>query len=332
MHNAGGGHPHPPARPSAHPPMDLARLKTYPIARRKNLVSVRDFAAPVEPGRELERFLKSFPHILAVREFRALASAIALAHRHRKEVVVAMGAHVLKTGCSPLLVDLIERGIVTAVALNGGGAIHDYELSLIGETSEDVAESLEDGSFGMAEETAKAMALAFKEGARTGQGLGHWLGHLIHAEKNPHEKISVLAAAHHKGIPATVHVAVGTDIVHMHPGTSGMALGESSLIDFRILCGVVSRLEGGVWINLGSAVLMPEVFVKALTVARNLGHAVRHFTAANLDMHQHYRPRVNVLARPRGKAIALTGHHELLLPLLRAAVLCELHAEGNTKS
>lgn len=307
-----------------HAPLDFQRLKTYALAKRRNLVSVKDFATLVEPGKELDRFLKSFPNILAVREFRALVGAVVQARRHHKEVAVAMGAHVLKTGCSPILVDLIERGLVTAVALNGGGAIHDYEISLIGETSEDVAESLEDGSFGMAEETAKAMSLAFKEGARTGHGLGRYLGELIHSEKNPHEKMSVLAAAARKGVPATVHVAIGTDTVHMHPATSGMAVGESSLIDFRILCGVVSRLEGGVWINLGSAVLLPEVFLKALTIARNLGHPVRHFTAANLDMVQHYRPRVNVLARPKGQAIALTGHHEILLPLLRAAILCEM--------
>lgn len=315
---------HPPG--GAHPPLDLHHLKTYPLADRKNLVSAKDFATLVEPGKELERFLKSFPNILAGREFRALVAAVVQARRHHKEVVVALGAHVIKTGCSPLLVDLIERGVVTAVALNGGAAIHDYEVSLIGETSEDVAAALEDGSFGMAEETAKAMALAFKEGARTGRGLGRFLGELIHSEKNPHERLSVLAAAARKGIPATVHVAVGTDIVHAHPATSGMALGESSLLDFRILCGVVSRLEGGVWINVGSAVLLPEVFVTCLSAARNLGHRVKHFTTANLDMLQHYRPRVNVLACPKGQAVALTGHHELLLPLLRAAILCEMGA------
>jgi hypothetical protein len=311
---------------SGHSPLDFHRLKTYPLAKRRHLVSVKEFAGLVEPGRELEQFLDSLPDVLAAKELRSLASAIAQARRHHKEVAVAMGAHVIKTGCSPLLVDLIERGIVTAIALNGGGAIHDYEISLIGATSEDVATSIEDGSFGMAEETAKAMSLAFKEGARSGHGLGRYLGELILAEKNPHAKASVLAAAAKKGIPATVHVAVGTDIVHMHPGVSGMALGESSLLDFRRLCGVVARLDGGVWINLGSAVVLPEVFLKALAVARNLGHPVKHFTAANLDLHQHYRPRTNVLARPRGKAIAITGHHELLLPLLRLAILCEMGA------
>jgi deoxyhypusine synthase len=304
--------------------LDFQRLKTYPIAKRKNLVSHKDFAGLVKPGKELERFLDSFPKIHAGKDFRALVSAIAHARKHNKEVVVAMGAHVIKTGCSPLLIDLIERGVITAVAMNGAGAIHDYEISLIGETSEDVAASLEDGSFGMAAETAHAMGLAFQEGSRTGHGLGRFLGEMIHSEKNPHGELSVLAAASRKGIPATVHVAIGTDIVHMHPGISGMAVGESTLIDFRILCEVVSRLEGGVWINLGSAVILPEVFLKALTVARNLGHAVRHFMAANLDMIQHYRPRTNVLVRPRGEAVAITGNHEIILPLLRAAILCEM--------
>jgi hypothetical protein len=310
--------------PSGHPPLEFHRLKTHPLAKRKNLVSHRDFAGLVEPGKELKHFLQSFPNLLAAKDLAALAAAVVRARKHRLEVVVAMGAHVIKTGCSPLLVDLIDRGIVTAVATNGAGAIHDYEVSLIGETSEDVAGSIEDGSFGMAEETAKAMGLAFKEGARTGHGLGRFLGELVQAEKNPHAKASILAAAARKGIPATVHVAVGTDTVHMHPGISGMALGESSLIDFRILCGVVSRLEGGVWINLGSAVLLPEVFLMALSVARNLGHPVKHFTAANLDMTQHYRPRADVLARAHGEAIAITGRHEILLPLLRAAILCEM--------
>jgi hypothetical protein len=309
---------------AGHHPIDLHKLKTYPLAKRTNLVSHKEFATLVEPGKELARFLKSFPAILAGGDFRALVSAIVEARRNQKEVVVALGAHALKTGCSPLLVDLVERGVFTAVAMNGGADINDYELSLIGETSEDVTMSIEDGSFGMAEETAKAMGLAFKEGARTGHGLGRYLGELIHTEKNPHEKLSLLAAAARKKIPATVHVAVGADIVHMHPGISGMALGESTLLDFRILCGIVSCLEGGVWINLGSAVVLPEVFLKALAVARNLGHGVRHVTTANLDMHQHYRPRVNVLERPQGDGIALTGHHEILLPLLRAAILCEM--------
>jgi hypothetical protein len=307
---------------SGHPPLDFHRLKTHPLAKRKNLVSYKDFAVPVEPGKDLERFLRSFPNTLAARDLHALASAIVTARHHHKDVIVAMGAPVLEAGCSPLLVDLIERGIITAVATNGAGAIHDYELSLTGETSEDVAASLEDGSCGMAEETVKAMGLAFKEGARTGHGLGRYLGELIQAEKNPHGKLSVLAAAARKGIPATVHVAVGTDTVHMHPAISGMALGESSLLDFKILCGTVSRLEGGVWINLGSAVILPEVFLRALSVARNLGHPVRRFTTANLDRLQHDRPRANVLDRPQGEAFAITGHHEILLPLLRAAILC----------
>jgi hypothetical protein len=310
----------------AHPPLDFHRLKTHPLAKRKNLLSHKDFATLVEPGKELKRFLDSFPNVPAAKDFRALAAAVAQARRHHKEVVVAMGAHVLKAGCAPILVDLIDRGIVTTVAMNGAGATHDYELSLLGETQEDTAVSIEDGSFGMAEETAKALGLAYKEGARTGHGLGRYLGELIQAEKNPHARLSVLAAAARKGIPATVHVAIGTDAIHMHPVISGMALGESSLLDFKILCGVVSRLEGGVWISLGSSLLLPDVFLRALTAARNLGHAVKRFTVACIDAPPHRGPAECLLERTGGPALALTGHLELLLPLLRAAILCEMGA------
>jgi hypothetical protein len=209
--------------------------------------------------------------------------------------------------------------------MNGAAAIHDFELSLIGETSEDVAATLQDGSFGMAKETAEAFAAAALVGA-AGGGLGQAIGAM--ALKNRHRKISLLAACARKGIPATVHLSVGADITHMHPQVSGRDLGESSLIDFRLLCSVVAGLDGGVWMNVGSAVMMPEVFLKAVSVARNLGHVLKEFTTVNLDMIQHYRPRANVLARPRGKAIAITGHHEILLPLLRAGVVAAL--QGRT--
>jgi hypothetical protein len=235
-------------------------------------------------------------------------------------VVAAVGAHVIKCGASPLLIDLMKRGIVNAVATNGAAAVHDYEISLIGRTSEDVAAGLPDGEFGMARETAQGMARAAERGAQ-GDGLGRALGRMILKDKNRWARHSLFATAAALKIPATVHVAIGTDVVHMHPQISGAALGESSLQDFRILCSVVGDLDGGVWLNIGSAVLLPEVFLKALSAARNLGHKVEDFCSANLDMIQHYRPRQNVLLRPRGKGFAITGHHEIMLPLLRMMVL-----------
>jgi hypothetical protein len=236
-----------------------------------------------------------------------------------------MGGHVIKVGCGPVLADLVDRGVITAIAMNGAAAIHDYELSLIGETSEDVAETLQDGSFGMARETAEAFAEAALVGA-SGSGLGRAIAEK--ALRNRHRKISLLAACARKGIPLTVHLSIGADITHMHPQVSGRDLGESTLIDFRILSGVVAGLEGGVWMNLGSAVMMPEVFLKAVSVARNLGRALKEFTTVNLDMIQHYRPKANVLARPRGKAIAITGHHEILIPLVRAGVVAALEGRA----
>lgn len=300
--------------------VDLSGLRTYPLARRKNLVHVRDFATLAD-GRAAADLLNSLPNIYAGRDLRALVNDVVRAHRARKAVAIAMGGHVVKVGCGPILVDLIERGVVTAVAANGAAAIHDYEISLIGQTSEDVAESLRDGSFGMARETAEAFAQAAREGA-AGPGLGRILGAM--ALRNRHRKLSVFAAAARRGIPATVHLAIGADITHMHPQASGRDLGEATLIDFRILTGVVAGLEKGVWMNVGSAVMMPEVFLKAVSVARNLGYTLREFTTVNLDMIQHYRPKANVLARPRGKAISITGHHEILLPLWRAGVVAAL--------
>jgi hypothetical protein len=321
MHSTGSPSPDDRGRPA----LDFSRLRAQPLSQRKHLVSHRDFARPVEATKTIGAFLDSIPGIAAGTDLRSLAEAVAVARRHHREVVAAMGASVLTAGCSPLLVDLIDRGIVTAVATNGAGAIHDYELSLVGETLEDVHTAPGDGSFGMVEETAKALGLAFKEGARTGHGIGRYLGELILSEKNPHAKWSVLAAAARKGIPATVHVAVGTDTVHAHPVISGMALGESSLLDYRILCGVVSRLEEGVWLNLGSAIMLPEIFAQAVGAVRNLGHAVSHLTEGTLAIHPPARSRPEHPAPPSGlRSIALTGHHEIMIPLLRAAILCEM--------
>jgi hypothetical protein len=305
-------------------PLDLRGLKTYSIARRRNLVNIRDFGTLAD-GRKAADFINSLPSIYAARDLRTLINDIARAHRKKKTVACAMGGHVIKVGCGPVLADLVERGVITAIAMNGAAAIHDYELSLIGETSEDVAETLQNGSFGMARETAEAFAEAALVGA-TGGGLGRAIAEK--ALKNKHRKISLLAACARKGIPISVHLSIGADITHMHPQVSGRDLGESSLIDFRILAGVVASLDGGVWMNLGSAVMMPEVFLKAVSVARNLGRPLKEFTTVNLDMIQHYRPKANVLARPKGKAIAITGHHEILLPLVRAGVVAALEGRA----
>ncbi len=302
------------------PPIDLRGLKTYPIAKRRILVHVKDFGTLVD-GAAAATLINSLPAIYAGKDLRVLINDIARAARAKKEVACALGGHVVKVGCGPVLVDLIERRVVTAVAMNGAAAIHDYEIAMIGQTSEDVAEGLQDGSFGMARETAEAFAQAALVGA-AGPGLGRALAEM--AQKGKHKKVSILAACARVGVPATVHLSIGADITHMHPQVSGRDLGESTLIDFRVLSGVVARLEGGVWMNIGSAVMMPEVFLKAVSVARNLGHRLREFTTVNLDMIQHYRPKANVLARPRGKAIAITGHHEILLPLIRAGVVAAL--------
>jgi len=305
-------------------PIDLQGLKTYSIAKRRNLVNLRDFGTLAD-GRKAADFINSLPSIYAARDLRALINDIVRAHKKKKTVACAMGGHVIKVGCGPVIADLVERGVVTAIAMNGAAAIHDYELSLIGETSEDVAETLQNGSFGMARETAEAFAQAALLGS-SGAGLGRAIGEK--ALRNKHRKISLLAACAKRGVPVTVHLSVGADITHMHPQVSGRDLGESTLIDFRILSSIVAGLEGGVWMNLGSAVMMPEVFLKAVSVARNLGHKLTNFTTVNLDMIQHYRPKANVLARPKGKAIAITGHHEILLPLVRAGVVAALEGRA----
>ena len=305
-------------------PIDLQGLKTYSIARRRNLVHLRDFGTLAD-GKKAADFINSLPSIYAARDLRSLINDIVRAHKKKKTVACAMGGHVIKVGCGPVIADLVDRGVVTAIAMNGAAAIHDYELSLIGETSEDVAETLQNGSFGMARETAEAFAEAALLGS-SGSGLGRAIGEK--ALRNKHRKISLLAACAKRAVPVTVHLSVGADITHMHPQVSGRDLGESTLIDFRILSRIVSGLDGGVWMNLGSAVMMPEVFLKAVSVARNLGHKLTNFTTVNLDMIQHYRPKANVLARPKGKAIAITGHHEILIPLVRAGVVAALEGRA----
>jgi len=310
-------------------PINLEGIKSYPIKRRKNLVSIKQFAKTIE-HKGFSKFLDSLPDILAGNSIRDVIDAIAKAANKNRPVVMAIGAHVIKCGLSPIIIDLMKRGIITAVAMNGSVAIHDYEISLIGETSEDVSHSLKDGSFGMARETAEAFQTAVSPNA-AGQGnkqksigLGRALGKQIITDKNKYKQYSILAAGAKLGIPTTVHVAIGTEIIHMHPCISGGDMGESSHVDFKILCSIVANLEGGVWMNVGSAVIMPEVFLKALAVARNLGKKVEDFTAVNMDMIQHYRPQTNVVQRPTTHGYSITGHHEIMLPLLRLGILSKL--------
>ncbi len=303
-----------------HKPINLEKIKTYSIKKRKNLVKIDQFGKAIQ-YRDFNKFIDSLPKILAANDLRNLIDSIVKAHNKKRQVVLALGAHVIKCGLSPIVIDLMKRGIVTAVAMNGSVAIHDYEISLIGETSEDVSHSLKDGTFGMAKETAEAIQAAASTPVR---GLGRSLGEKIIKDKNKHRQHSILAVGARLHIPVTVHVAIGTDIIHMHPGVSGSDMGESSHVDFKILCSVVSELEGGVWLNVGSAVIMPEVFLKAITVARNLGRKVKNFTTANMDMIQHYRPQTNVVKRPTTHGYSITGHHEIMLPLLRLGILSEL--------
>jgi len=309
--------------PDRVPPADLSRVKTYPLAERANKVRVDEFARPVSASSSLPDFLEGLPDILAVKVLRELAAAIVQARAENRSVVVAAGAHVVKVGVSPVLIGMMEEGSVTAIALNGAGAIHDWEIAAIGATSEDVGRVLHQGRFGMAEETGRALNEAAAEAARDKKGLGEVLGKRIVEAKLPHKAKSLLGRAHELGLPATVHVAIGSDIVHQHPAADGAAIGAATFMDFRRLVTIVSGLAGGVWMNVGSAVQLPEVFLKALSVAENLGHDPSGFSTANLDMVRHYRTDENVLKRPtlgKGRSFALTGHHEINVPLLAAAV------------
>jgi len=307
-------------------PLDAANVKTYPLASRPSKVRVEDSAVPWRAGGTFKAYLDTLPNHLAVQSLRELAQAIREARRKEKPVLLGMGAHVIKVGLSPILIDLVERGLVTAVALNGACAVHDFELATAGFTSEDVEAQLSEGDFGMAEETGRVLNEAVVDGARRGVGFGRAVGDRLLAMRPPHLAHSLLAACARLDVPCTVHVALGTDIVHMHPRCDGAAVGATTHRDFRLLAAVVADLgDGGVYLNVGSAVLLPEVFLKALTLSRNLGHRVQDFVTANLDFIQHYRPTQNVVRRPvakGGRGYALTGHHELLVPLL-AAVLIE---------
>jgi deoxyhypusine synthase len=306
---------------------DLSRLTTVPVATRRNKVDPSLLAAPPGADHSFSAFVAALPDVLAARDLRAVISGVAAAARGRHGVVLLVGGHVVKVGLGPLLRALLARGVVTHVAMNGAAAIHDYELAAFGGTSEDVESGLADGSFGMAEETGAEMNAAIAAAAQSARGMGEGLALALSKRSGlPGREASVLVAAHEAGVPVTVHAAIGAEIIHQHPSADGAALGATSHRDFRRLAASLPSLDhGGAVLNLGSAVVLPEVFLKALTIARNLGEGrPTHFLAADFDMQRHYRPRVNVVQRPTragGSGYLLTGHHELLLPLLVWGVL-----------
>jgi hypothetical protein len=305
-------------------PIDLKRVKTHPLAGRTRKMGAAEAAGVWAAGGSFSAFLERLPKVLAAADLKAVIAAIVAAQRGERPVIFGMGAHVIKAGLGPIVVDLMQRGVFSGVAMNGAGVIHDLELAMTGRTSEEVGPGLDDGTFGMAEDTAEAIRRAVAAPASGSEGLGRAVGSLIQQSGFPFAQVSIMAAGARLKTPVTVHVAIGTDIIHMHPGFDAARTGAASHVDFRILAAQVARLEGGVYINAGSAVILPEVFLKALSLVRNLGHRPRAFTTVNLDFIRHYRPMVNVLQRPTacgGRGINLVGHHEILLPLIAAGVI-----------
>jgi hypothetical protein len=303
---------------------DLSAIVTYPLASRQSNVKTTAFARPIALGATVGEFLDALPLLLAAADLKAVACAVVEAKRHAGGVVWGLGAHVIKVGLGPIVIDLMERGFVSAIATNGAAVIHDFEIALGGGTSEDVDQTLGPGRFGMAEETGRLLNTAITEGVGAGLGLGQAVGRFLIERALPFGESSVLAAAARLGIPVTAHVAIGTDIIHMHPAASGAALGEGSLRDFRYFVSHVARLDRGVYLNCGSAVILPEVFLKAVALVRNRGVLLRELTTVNLDFVRMYRPQTNVVARPTaesGRGYSIVGHHEIMIPLLAAAVI-----------
>jgi len=324
------------AERGAHREADLSAVRTIPIARRANKVRAEEFAHPPASDLSFAAFLASLPDVLVARDFVRVVDAIAAAARRERGVVVMLGGHIVKTGLAPLLIDLMRRRVITHVAMNGSASIHDFEIARFGGTSEDVAVGLRDGSFGMADETGREMNEAFVGGMREQRGMGEALGRTLDAADSErrlaHPELSVILGAYRLDVPVTVHAALGAEIIHQHPAANGAAIGDTSHRDFRRLAHSLSSIDdGGVALNLGSAVIMPEVFLKALTIARNL-HAGKpqNFVTCDLDMQRHYRPRMNVVQRPTldtGKGYEITGHHEIMLPLLAWAIVEKLTAD-----
>jgi hypothetical protein len=303
--------------------INVSKLKSYSLKSRASKVRINDFSRPYQKGGTFLDFFSSLPGILASKHFKVVVDAVIQARKDKRPVMLGMGAHSIKVGLSPIIIDLMERGIITSLSLNGAGIIHDFELAFVGQTSEDVDREILSGAFGMAEETGSMLNQSIIN-ASADEGIGSAVGRMIHSGEFPYKDKSLLATGYRLGIPVTVHVAIGTDIIHMHPSFSGQATGEAAQRDFLTFCSLVSELEGGVYINLGSAVLLPEIFLKAVTLARNLGFTLQHFTTVNMDFVQHYRPNTNVVRRPTqggGRGFAITGHHEIMFPLLAAAII-----------
>jgi hypothetical protein len=304
---------------------DLSGVRTYPLKSRQSKVRTTDFGRPIGGSASIGEFLDALPDVLAAADLKAVARAIATAARDDGGVVWGLGAHVIKTGIGPVIIDLMERGFVSAIATNGAAVIHDFEIALAGATSEDVDQALAPGTFGMADETGRLLNRAINDGVSAGLGIGQAVSRYLHDRSPQHARSSVLAAAGRLGVPVTVHVAIGTDIIHMHPDASGAAIGEGSLRDFRYFVASIARLERGVFLNCGSAVVLPEVFLKAVALARNRGIALAELTTVNLDFIRSYRPQTNVVSRPtagsKGRGYSLVGHHEIMIPLLCAAIL-----------
>ncbi len=305
--------------------ININKVKTYSVRTRYSKVNARDFAKPPAKGRSFVDFYNSLPHILKAQDFHAVVDAIAGAHRRKRAVILMMGAHPIKCGLAPVLIELIKRKVLTCICLNGAGIIHDFEIALQAKTSEDVGENLKSGKFGMGKETADFINHAVKEGVNEGLGLGYAVASRIAQAELPHKNLSLLYNAYKHKVPVGVFVAIGTDIVHQHPSFNAALTAEGSVRDFYALAEEVCRLnDGGVILNFGSAVILPEVFLKALNLARNMGNTVKDFTTANFDMIYHYRPSQNVVSRPvmaGGKGHYIIGHHELMLPFLSQAVI-----------
>ena len=305
-------------------PISLKKITAYSLKERPSKVQVEDFAKVWKPGGSFGKWLNTLPDILAGTDMKAVIDAVVQAALKKKTVLLAMGAHPIKVGLNPIIIDLMHRRVITGLAMNGAGIIHDTELAMVGKTSEDVAAQLGEGKFGMAQETGRFLNAAASEGSKNDMGLGKAVGAMLAKEKFPHEDVSILVNAYKLDIPVTIHVAIGSDIIHFHPDADGGAIGKTSHWDFRLFARLVSTLERGVFINLGSAVILPEVFLKALTLVRNLGYRINRLTTVNMDFKTHYRPMTNVVQRPTtegGKGYNLIGHHEIMFPLLAAGVL-----------
>lgn len=310
-------------------PLSLDGIKTISLKERNSKVSVNQFGRRYARGATVPEFLDGLPQILGAQDLKDVIERIVQAKEDGKTILMGMGAHVIKVGLSPFIIQLMEEGIIGGIALNGAGAIHDVEVALEGKTSEEVGAELDEGTFGMAEETATFINNGVAEGIKIGYGVGECLGEKILRDKLPNRQTSILAQGAKLQIPITVHVAIGTDIVHLHPSFNPSAWGEATHLDFRQFCALVATLEGGVYLNIGSAVILPEIFLKAFTLVRNKGYVIDHFTTVNMDFIRHYRPLTNVVDRPTrrgGKGFNIVGHHEIMIPLLTAGILEKLHS------